>query len=111
MTVSAVFKNAKISSRKIEPVLNKIRGLSVEKAVNILTFSNKKSAFLVKKILKSVISNAENNNKLSIDNLYIYKIYVCPSKKLKRFRMRAKGRLCQIAKRNCHIFIEIEERE
>ena len=109
MTVSAILKNARISPRKMEPVINKIRGLFVDKAINILTFSNKKSAFLLKKVLKSVISNAENNNKLNSEKLYVKKLYVLQGQKLKRFRMRAKGRLVKIIKRNSHIFIELGE--
>jgi len=111
MIVSAVFKNARISGQKVQPVLNKIRGLSVEQAVDILTFSNKKASFFVKKVLKSVIANAEHNNGFDVDQLFIYRIYVCPGASLKRFKIRAKGRSNRIIKRNCHIFVEVKERQ
>lgn len=109
MIVSAVFKNAKISWRKVQSVLKVIRGMSAEKAVDILTFSNKKASFCVKKVIKSAIANAENNNGLDIDKLYISSIYVTPGSCFKRFRARAKGRSNKITKRNCHIFVKIKE--
>ncbi len=89
MIVSAVIKNVRISSQKVQPVLDKIRGLSVEKAIDILTFINKKASFLVKKILGSIIANAEHNNGLDIDLLVIYRIYVGVGPTLKRFETRA----------------------
>ncbi len=87
----------------------KKQGLFLYKANYILTFKNKKSAFLLKKVLKSVIANAENNNKLNSEKLYVKTLYVLQGQKLKRFRMRAKGRLVKIIKRNSHIFIELGE--
>lgn len=111
MVVSAVLKNVRISEKKVYPVLNKIRGLSVEEAINILSFSNKKASFFVKKILKSVIANAEHNNGMDIDNLFIFRIYACSGTKLKRLNIRAKGRSDKIIKRSCHIFIKVKERQ
>lgn len=111
MIVKAILKNVRISGRKVKPVLDKIRGLLIEKAINILTFSNKKSAFIVKKLLRSVIANAEHNNNLNIDKLIIYRIYVCQGPSLKRARMRAKGRSNRIIKRSCHIFVNVKEEQ
>lgn len=111
MSVSAIFKNARISGQKVQPILDKIRGLSVEKAIDMLTFSNKKSSFLVKKVLKSVVANAEHNNGFDIDQLFINSVYVCQGSSFKRFKIRAKGRSNRIIKRNCHIFIEVKERQ
>mgnify|MGYP001559116198 CR=1 FL=1 len=109
MIVSAIAKNIRLSERKVKFVLNLIRGLNVEKALDILTFSRKKSSFFVKKLLRSVISSAEYNHGLDIDNLFIYSIYVTRAGNLKRLRTRAKGRSNKILKRSCHIFIKVKE--
>ena len=111
MIVSAILKNARISSQKVKPVINKIRGLNVEKAINILSFSNKKAAYILKKLLNSAIANAENNNNLISDNLYINKIYTTNGTKFKRLNPRAKGRSDKLERKNAHIFIYIKERE
>lgn len=110
MIICASAKNLRISSQKVVPVLNFIRNMHVEKAIDILTFSSKKSAFFVKKLLKSVISNAEHNNGVDIDNLFIYRIYTTCGSSLKRFKIRAKGRSNRIFKRSCHIYIEVKEK-
>lgn len=111
MIVRAKYMNARISGQKVHPILKKIRGLPLEKAIDILTFSNKKASFFVKKVLRSVIANAEHNNGIDIDQLFIYRIYACHGSSLKRFKTRAKGRSNKILKRNCHIFVEIKERQ
>lgn len=111
MIVNAKYMNARISEQKIQPVLKTIRGLPLERAIDILTFSNKKASFFVKKVLRSVIANAEHNNGIDIDQLFIYRIYVCSGSNLKRFKIRAKGRSNRILKRNCHIFVEVKERQ
>lgn len=110
MIIRASIKNVRISYQKVMPVLNFIRNMCIDKAVDILTFSNKKSAFFVNKLLKSVISNAEHNNSVDIDNLFIYRIYVTNGPSLKRFSIRAKGRSNRIIKRSCHIYVEVKER-
>ncbi len=110
MIVSAFLKNARISDKKVYPILKSIRGLSVDKAMNILLFSNKKASFFVRKLLKSVIANAEHNNGMDIDNLFIFSIYVCSGTNFKRLEIRAKGKSNRIIKKNCHIFIKIKER-
>lgn len=110
MIISAKVKSVRISSRKIVPILSVLRNMNVEKAIDILTFSNKKSAFFIKKLLKSVISNAEHNNSVDIDNLFIYRIYVTTGPSLKRFSVRAKGRSNRILKRSSHIYIEVKEK-
>ena len=110
MVIYGKAKNVRISYIKVIPVLNFIRNMKVEKAVDILTFSGKKSAFLVMRLLKSVISNAEHNNGIDIDNLFIYRTYVTNGSSLKRFAVRAKGRSNRILKRSCHIYIELKEK-
>jgi large subunit ribosomal protein L22 len=110
MIISARVKNVRISDKKVFPVLKFIRNMHVERAIDILTFSNKKAAFFVRKLLKSVISNAEHNNGIDIDNLFIYRIYATSGSSLKRFKIRAKGRSNRILKRSCHIYIEVKEK-
>ncbi len=111
MIVLAKIKNARISSQKVKPMIDKIRGLNVTNAMNILQFSKKKSSFLIKKLLNSAIANAENNNKLDINKLYIFKIYATNGTSLKRIKIRAKGRSDKMIRRNSHIFIYIKEQE
>lgn len=111
MIISAIFKNARISSQKVKPILDKIRGMKIEKAINILSLSNKKAAFLTKKLLNSALSNAEHNKGLDIDNIFIHTIYAVQGPSFKRLQTRAKGRSDKIKKRNTHIFVKIKERE
>lgn len=109
MGVIAKLRYARLSDQKARLVVDQIRGINVNLALNILIFSKKKAAFIIKKLLKSVIANAEHNNGLDIDELKIVKIYVNKAPSLKRFRARAKGRGNRIVKRNCHITIEIDK--
>lgn len=108
MSVSATLKYARMSAQKVRLVADQIRNKSVATASNILSFSNKKAAKLVKKLLESAIANAENNNGLDIDLLKISKIFVDQAGGLKRFMPRAKGRGNKIIKRNCHITIMVD---
>lgn len=109
--VKAQFKNAKSSAQKVRIVVDKIRGLPVEGALNILTFSTKKAAQLVQKVLMSAIANAENNNGLDIDTLKISKAFVDEGSTAKRWRARAKGRGARILKRTCHITVIVSGEE
>lgn len=108
MSVSATLKYARMSAQKVRLVADQIRNKSVATASNILSFSNKKAAKLVKKLLESAIANAENNNGLDVDLLKISKIFVDQAGGLKRFMPRAKGRGNKIIKRNCHITIMVD---
>ncbi len=108
-TVSAKLSHARLSAQKARLVADQIRGLSVDKALNLLTFSTKKAAAMLKKVLESAIANAENNAGLDIDELKVSTLLVDEAPQLKRFRARAKGRGNRIIKRNCHIKIELEE--
>ncbi|MFW9609397.1 MAG: 50S ribosomal protein L22 [Aquaspirillum sp.] len=103
MNVSAVLKNARVSAQKARLVADLIRGKSVEQALNILTFSPKKSAELLKKVLESAIANAEHNEGADIDTLKVATVYVDKGPSLKRFSARAKGRGNRIEKQTCHI--------
>ena len=107
MKVSAVLKNARVSAQKARLVADLIRGKSVEQALNILTFSPKKSAELLKKVLESAIANAEHNEGADIDTLKVATVYVDKGPSLKRFSARAKGRGNRIEKQTCHITLTV----
>lgn len=109
MKVQAKMLNTRISAQKVRIVANEVRGDSVAKALDKLAFSPKKAAGLVKKVLESAISNAENNNGLDIDNLKIAEIFADKGTTLKRFRARAKGRGTRILKRSSHITVVVSE--
>ena len=89
--VKAIHKYAKISAFKVRLIADQIRNKPVEEALNILTFSNKKAAVLVKKVLSSAISNAEHNDGLDIDELKVSSVFVNEGSTMKRIRPRAKG--------------------
>jgi len=109
MGIFATIKYARMSAQKARLVADQVRGLSVERALNLLTFSPKKAAAVIKKLLESAIANAENNAGLDIDELSIARIFVDEATRYKRLSARAKGRGNRILKRNCHITIEVAE--
>lgn len=107
MEVTAKLRGAAISAQKVRLIANEVRGKPIERALDILTFSNKKGAKLVKKCLQSAIANAEHNNGLDIDTLRVSTIYVDEGITLKRIMPRAKGRADHISKRTCHITVKV----
>lgn len=111
MEVAATLSNASISAQKARLVADQIRNMPADKALNILKFSTKKAAYLVKKLLESAIYNAENNASLNIDNLLVSTIYVDEGPSSKRTQPRAKGRANRILKRTCHITVKVKENE
>lgn len=110
MQVSATHKFARISPQKARLVADLIRGKDVESAVNILTFSSKKAADLMKKVLNSAIANAENNDGADVDELKVTAVYVDEGPLMKRMRARAKGRGNRIIKRMSHITVTVGEK-
>lgn len=106
---SAKLTNAKISAQKVRLVADQIRTMPVERALDLLTFSNKKAAALVKKLLESAIANAEHNDGADIDELKVTTIYVDEGPTQKRWRARAKGRGNRILKRTSHITVTVAE--
>ena len=100
---------ARISPQKARLVADQIRGKSVDQALEILTFSNKKAAVLVKKVLESAIANAEHNEGADIDDLSVAKIFVDEGPIMKRIMPRAKGRADRILKRSCHITVVVAD--
>jgi len=107
MEVKAIHRGARISAQKTRFVADQIRGLPVDKALNVLTFSPKKAAGIVKKVVLSAIANAEHNEGADIDELKIKSIYVDKAASLKRFTARAKGRGNRIEKQSCHITVTV----
>ncbi|RLA03502.1 MAG: 50S ribosomal protein L22 [Gammaproteobacteria bacterium] len=109
METIAKHRQANISAQKTRLVADQVRGMPVENALNLLTFSNKKAAVLVKKVLESAIANAEHNDGADIDELIVSSIYVDEGPTLKRLKARAKGRADRILKRTCHITVKVSD--
>lgn len=110
MEAIAKHRFARTSAQKARLVADQVRGLTVDKALNILTFSPKKAAVLVKKVLESAIANAEHNEGADIDELTVAKIFVDEGPTMKRIRPRAKGRADRIMKRTSHITVVVSDR-
>ena len=112
MTYSvAKLRSARISSQKARLVANLIRGKDVEEAIGILTFAPQKSAHIIKKVLESAIANAEHNQGLDVDSLFVSTIAVDESFTMKRIRARARGRADRYFKRSCNISLKFEEKD
>ena len=109
MQTNAILKYAKISPYKARLVANQIRGMAIKPALDVLKFSSKKSAGLIKKLLDSAIANAENNDGADIDDLFVKKVCVDDGPRLKRTSPRAKGRAYRIIKRTSHITIMVSD--
>ncbi|WP_263769958.1 50S ribosomal protein L22 [Propionivibrio soli] len=107
METRAILRGVRLSDQKGRLVADQIRGLPVDKALNILTFSPKKGAGIIKKVLESAIANAEHNDGADIDELKVKTIFVEKGMVLKRFTARAKGRGNRIVKPTCHIFLTV----
>jgi large subunit ribosomal protein L22 len=109
METTAKLKAARISAQKARLLADQIRGLPVEKADELLTFSTKKGARIVRKVLLSAVANAEHNNGADIDELKVSRIMVDEGPTFKRGRARAKGRYTRILKRTSHITVTVAE--
>ncbi|EAR07286.1 50S ribosomal protein L22 [Reinekea blandensis] len=109
METQAVLRGARLSAQKGRLIADMIRGKSVAEALDILTFSPKKGADLVKKVLESAIANAEHNNGADVDELRVSTVFVDEGMTMKRIRPRAKGRADRIFKRTSHITVKVAE--
>ncbi len=107
MEAKAILRTARISPQKARLVADQVRGMPVAKAADLLEFSDKKAAALIRKVLWSAMSNAENNLGADIDELKITSIMVDEGPVLKRFMARAKGRGTRILKRTSHITVVV----
>ena len=109
MQAAAKRKHVRISAQKMRLVADQVRGMPVENALNLLSFSNKKAAGVIKKVLESAIANAENNEGADIDLLRVKAISVDEGPTMKRIRARAKGRAARILKRSSHLSVTVAE--
>ena len=107
MQTTATLRGVRLSAQKGRVVADAIRGLPVDRALNILAFSPKKGARIIKKVLESAIANAEHNEGADIDELKVTTIYVDKADTLRRFTARAKGRGNVILKQTSHIFVTV----
>lgn len=107
MEVRAVLRGTRLSAQKARLVADMVRGKPVDKALGILTFTPKKAAIVIKKVLESAIANAEHNEGADIDELKVKSIHVDQATTLKRFTARAKGRGNRIMKPSCHITVTV----
>ena len=107
METKASLRGAHLSAQKGRLVADQIRGLPVDRALNVLAFSPKKGAVLIKKVLESAIANAEHNDGADIDALKVKSIHVERGAFLKRVQARAKGRGNRVLKHSCHIYITV----
>ena len=108
--VGAKLSGARVSAQKARLVADQVRGLKVDRALNVLMFSPKKAARIVKKVLESAIANAENNEGADVDELKVSTIYVDEGIVLKRIKARAKGRADRISKPTCNITIKVSDK-
>ena len=109
MEVKAIHRYARSSAQKARLVADQVRGLPVQKALDLLQFSPRKAAALIRKVLLSAIANAEQNQSLDIDDLVVSKIMVDEGPSLKRIMPRAKGRADRIVKRTSHITVVVAD--
>ena len=105
METRAFLKGTRLSSQKANLVASVVRNMSIEQAIDFLSFSKKKGARVIKKLLDSALANAENNHNADIDKLRIKSLIVNQGKRLKRIKPRARGRADRITKPTCHIEI------
>lgn len=110
MEVVAKLRGARLSAQKARLVADQIRGKGVEEALQLLAFSTKKGAHIVKKVLDSAIANAEHNEGADVDELRVSTIYVDEGMTMKRIMPRAKGRADRILKRTCHITVKVADK-
>ena len=111
MEARAVAKYVRMSSSKLKPVTDLVRGKDLNEALTILKFTPGKGSELVEKVVKSAAANAENNHDMNPDNLYVAEINANQGPTMKRWRAGAQGRAGMILKRTSHIFVTLKEKE
>ncbi len=109
MATSATLKVTHLAPQKLRLVADQIRGMAVNRAIDLLAFSNKKGAYIIKKVLESAIANAENNDGADIDELRVSAVQVNQGPTMKRLRPRARGRADRIIKRTSHLTVTVSE--
>ena len=111
MESRAYLRNARISPRKVQIVLDLIRGKDYEVAMAIVKNTPKAASEYLEKLLKSAAHNAENNHNMDKNNLYVSECYVCPGPVMKRVMPRSHGRAYRILKRTSHVTVVLKEKE
>jgi large subunit ribosomal protein L22 len=111
MEAKAILRNARISPRKVQIVLDLIRGKDYEVALATVKHTPKAASEYLEKLLKSAAANAENNHNMDKNNLYVAECYVCPGPIMKRIMPRAQGRAYRILKRTSHVTVVLKEKE
>ena len=109
MEAKSIAKNIRISPQKARLVADLIRGNNVESAITTLRFMPKKAARIIRKLIESAVANANQNEAIDVDTLYIKKVFVDGGPMLKRIRPRAMGRASRILKRSSHIIVVLDE--
>jgi large subunit ribosomal protein L22 len=107
METTATLRGARMSAQKGRLVADQIRGLPVDRALNVLTFSQRKAARVIRKVLESAIANAEHNDGADVDELKVRRVMVERGSFLRRFRAQSKGRAAKIMKPTCHIIVTV----
>ena len=107
METRSVVRGVRLSADKGRLVADLVRGKKVDQALNILSFTNKRAAGIIKKALESAIANAEHNDGADIDELKVKTIYVDKADNIRRFQARAKGRGNRISKPTCHVYVTV----
>jgi large subunit ribosomal protein L22 len=107
METRATLRSARLSAQKGRLVADLVRGKPVDQALNILSFTPKKGAAIIKKVLESAIANAEHNDGADVDTLKVKSIHVERGAFLKRFQARAKGRGNRILKQTCNVYVTV----
>lgn len=111
MEARAYLRNARIAPRKVQIVLDLIRGKDYEVALATLQHTPKAACEYLEKLLKSAAANAENNHNMDKDNLYVSECFVCPGPIMKRIMPRARGTAYRILKRTSHVTMVLKEKE
>lgn len=111
MEAKAILRNARIAPRKVQIVLDLIRGKDYEVAMATVKHTPKAASEYLEKLLKSAAANAENNHNMDKNNLYVAECYVCPGPIMKRIMPRAQGRTYRILKRTSHVTVVLKEKE
>ena len=111
MEATAKVTNVRIAPRKVKIVLDLIRNKPCDEALAILKYTPKAACEYLIKLLKSASANAENNNQMDVEKLYVSECFVCPGPRIKRIRPRAQGIAYRIYKRTSHITVVLKEKE
>ena len=110
MEVAAQLSGARISAQKARLGADQIRGKKGGEALNLLAFSSKKAAEIMKKVREAAVANAEHNEGADVDDLKVSTVFVNEGRSLKRIMPRAKGRADRIVKRSCHITVKVADK-